>query len=326
MVKRLELLALGCVFGHRRQATGEGAHGGEKTMGLYDSFYAGLTCPNCGCQASVEAQTKDFENAMLTFSLGERVELLAQADFRGQAGCRWCEALVEVPILVREGRFIGFGEPALMSPQPIPLPPPAVKNPMKAGKIAAVVRVVQARYRGEVYLGWDRGCSSIAVWHEGRWLCASIWGTPEDTLNSLAEAAGGGVIQRRVQRIEEVLIQRAGGDPHKRLRAWGLREIDRAYLHEVETKLQGVLQSIGVAFADVTVTAQGKLHLTAAGTSAESVFHEDIGDTVVGLLRDWVRAKAGIGERFRLFRDDKRAIEKTLEQLERALGIMGGDT
>jgi hypothetical protein len=61
-------------------------------MGLYDSFHADLTCPNCGCQASVEAQTRDFENAMLTFSIGERVELLAQADFRGLAGCRWCEA------------------------------------------------------------------------------------------------------------------------------------------------------------------------------------------------------------------------------------------
>jgi hypothetical protein len=33
-------------------------------MGLYDAFYAGLTCPNCGCQASVEAQTKDFQNAI----------------------------------------------------------------------------------------------------------------------------------------------------------------------------------------------------------------------------------------------------------------------
>jgi hypothetical protein len=298
----------------------------EYTMGMYDSFYADLTCPNCGCQASVEAQTKDFENAMLTFSLGEPVEPLAQADFRGLAGCRWCDASLEVPVLVREGRFIGFGEPALRSPQPVPLPPPPVKNPMKAGKIAETVRAVQSRYRGEVYLGWDRGCSSIAVWHEGSWLRASIWGTPEDTLGNLAEAAGEGITQRRAQHIEETLIRRAGGDPYKRLRGWGLCEIDRAYLHEVETKLQAVLQSIGVAFADLTVTAQGKLHLTADGTSAESIFHEDVGDTIAALLRDWVRAKAGIGERFRLFRDDKRAVQKTLEQLERVLGITeGGD-
>jgi hypothetical protein len=293
-------------------------------MGLYDSFYAGLTCPNCGCQASVEAQTKDFENAMLAYAIGEPVEPLTQADFRGLTGCRWCEASIEVPIRIREGRFVGFGEATLMSPQPVPVPPPPVKNPVKAGKIAEAVHAVQTRYRGEVYLGWDRGCSGIAVWHEGRWLCAAIWGTPEDTLGSLAEAAGEGVTQQRVQRIEETLIRRAGGDPHKRLRGWGLREIDRAYLHEVETKLQDVLQSIGVAFADLTVTAQGKLHFTADGTSAESVFHEDVGDTVATLLRDWVRAKAGIGERFRLFRDDKRAVQKTLEQLERTLGIPGG--
>jgi hypothetical protein len=94
---------------------------------------------------------------------------------------------------------------------------------MKAGKIAEVVRAVQARYHGEVYLGWDRGYSSIAVWHEGRWLCASIWGTPEDTLGSLAEAAGEGDTQRRVQHIEDTLIRRAGGDPHKCLRGWSHR-------------------------------------------------------------------------------------------------------
>jgi hypothetical protein len=293
-------------------------------MGLYDSFYASLTCPNCGCQATVEAQTKDFENAMLTYSIGEPVEPLAQTNLRGLAGCRWCDASIEVPILIREGRFVGFGEVALLSPQPVPLPPPPAKNPVKAGKIAEIVRAVQARYRGEVYLGWDRGCFSIAVWHEGCWLSSALWGTPEDTLVSLAEAAGEGLTQGRVQRIEEILIRRAGGDPHRRLRGWGLHEIDRTYLHEVETKLQGVLQSIGVAFADLTVTAQGKLHFTADGTSAESVFHAEVGDTVATLLRDWVRAKAGVGGRFSLFRDDKRAAQKTLEQLERALGMMGG--
>jgi hypothetical protein len=85
-------------------------------MGLYDSFYASLTRPHYGCQASVEAQTQGVENAMLTFGIGEPVESLAQANFRGFAGCRWCDASVEVPILVREGRFIGFGGPALMSP------------------------------------------------------------------------------------------------------------------------------------------------------------------------------------------------------------------
>jgi hypothetical protein len=272
----------------------------------------------------VEAQTKDFENAMLTYSIGEPVEPLTQADLRGLTGCRWCEASSEVPILVREGRFVGFGEAALMSPQPVPLPPPPVKNPMKAGKIAEVVHAVQTRYRGEVYFGWERGPSRIAVWHEGRWLCASLWGTPEDIVGSLAEAGGEGVAQRRAQRIEEALIRRAGGDPQKRLRGWGLRAIDGAYLHEVETKLQDVLQSMGVAFADLTVTAQGKLHFTADGTSAESVFHEDVGDTVTALLRHWVRAKAGIGGRFSLFRDDKRAVQKTLEQLERAVGITEG--
>jgi hypothetical protein len=61
-------------------------------VGLFDSFYAELTCPNCGCRAMVEAQTKDFENAMLTYSVGEMVEPLGQAEFRGLAACRWCHA------------------------------------------------------------------------------------------------------------------------------------------------------------------------------------------------------------------------------------------
>ncbi len=293
-------------------------------MGLYDSFYAELTCPNCGCQAIVEAQTKDFENALLTFSIGQPVEPLTQAEFHGLAGCRWCDASLEVLVLVREGRFVGFGETTLRGPQPIPLPPPPLKNPAKAGRIAEVVRAVQTRYRGEVYLGWDRGHYSIAVWHQGHWLSTSIWGTVEDTLGGLAEAEGEGVTQRRVQQIEAALIQRAGGDPHKRLPAWGLRAIDQHYLQEVERKVQAVLQGIGMAFADLTVTAQGKLCLTADGTSAESMFHTDVADTVASLLRDWVRSKVGVGRRLRLFHDDERTVRKTLERLERALGIAEG--
>jgi len=290
-------------------------------MGLFDSFHAELTCPNCGCQAMVEAQTKDFENAMLTFSVGEMVESLGQAEFHGLATCRWCNAAVDVPVVVREGRFIGFGDATLRAPQPLPLPPPPLKNPAKAGKIADVVRALQARYQGEVYLGWDRGHSSVAIWHQGQWLRTSLWGTVEDTLRHLAEAEGEGATWQRVQRIEDALIQRIGGNPRKRLHNWGLRAIDRSYLEEVESKLLAVLQSIGVTFADLTVTAQGKLSLSADGTSAESVFHEDVVDTLASLLRDWVRAKAGVDRKIVLFRDDTRAALKTLERLERALGI-----
>lgn len=294
-------------------------------MGMFDSFFAELTCPNCGCQAIVEAQTKDFENAMLTFTLGQPVEPLTQAEFLGLAGCRWCDAWVEVPVLVREGRFVGFGEATLRAPQPIPLPAPPLKNPGKAGRIADVVRAMQARYPGEVYLGWDRGHYSVAVWHQGHWLSTSIYGTVEDTLGNLAEAEGEGAIQRRVQRIEAALIRRAGGDPQKRLHGWGLREIDQHYLQEVEHTVEAVLQGIGVAFADLTVTSQGKLCLTADGTSAESIFHAEVADTAASLLRDWVRSKVGIGQRFRFFREDARAVRKTLERLEHPLGIPEGD-
>jgi hypothetical protein len=76
-----------------------------------------------------------------------------------------------------------------------------------------------------------------------------------------------------------------------------------------------------VAFADLTVTTQGKLSLTADGTSAESVFHEDVVDTLASLLRDGVRAKIGVDRKSVLFHDDTRAALKTLECLERALGI-----
>ena len=122
-------------------------------MGLFDSFYAELTCPNCGCQAMVEAQTKDFENAMLTFSVGETVESLGQAEFHGLATCRWCNAVVDVPVVVREGRFIGFGDATLRAPQPLPLPPPPLKNPAKAGKIADVVRAPASALPGRS-LSW----------------------------------------------------------------------------------------------------------------------------------------------------------------------------
>jgi hypothetical protein len=58
--------------------------------------------------------------------------------------------------------------------------------------------------------------------------------------------------------------------------------------------LQARYKSIGVAFADLTVTAQGKLALSTNGTSAESVFHEDVVAPLASLLREWVRAKAGV--------------------------------
>jgi hypothetical protein len=144
-----------------------------------------------------------------------------------------------------------------------------------------MVRAVQAQYRGEVYLGWDCGRYSVAVWHQGQWLCASLTGSVADTLRSLAATDAEGITQQRVQRLEETLIQRAGGDPRKRLSGWGRREIDRSYLQEVENKALGVLQGLGVAFADVTVTAEGKLCLSADGTSAESVFYEDCDSAAV---------------------------------------------
>jgi hypothetical protein len=69
-------------------------------MGMFDSFYAELTCPNCGCQAVVEASTKDLENALLAFTVGQAVESLTQADLHSIAGCRstgrlsWCVSLL----------------------------------------------------------------------------------------------------------------------------------------------------------------------------------------------------------------------------------------
>jgi hypothetical protein len=84
---------------------------------------------------------------MLAYAIGELAESLTQADFRGLTGYRWCEASIEVPIFAGEGRFISFGEATLMSPQPVSPPLPAVKNPVKAAKIAEVVHAVQTCYR-----------------------------------------------------------------------------------------------------------------------------------------------------------------------------------
>jgi hypothetical protein len=224
---------------------------------------------------------------------------------------------------VRDRRFVGFGHATLRTPQLIPLPPPPLKNPEQAGKIADVVHAVQAHYRGEVYLGWDWGRYSVAVWHQGQWLCAALGETADDTLRSLAASDAEGAMQQRVQRLEDTLIQRAGSHSPKRLTGWGRCEIDRSSLQEVESQVLAVLQGLGIVFADVTVTVQGKLSLAADGTSAESVFCEEVVDTVASLLRSWVRTKAGSGQKVRLFHD-ARAAHKTLERLERALGLAAG--
>ncbi len=291
-------------------------------MGLYDSFQAELTCPNCGCQAMVAAQTKEFENAMLTFSIGETIDSLGQAEFRGVTVCKWCKTSVEVPVVVREGRFLGFGEATVPVSQPIPQSPPPLKNPAQAGPLVEAVQAVQERYPGEVYLGWESGHYSIAVWHRGQWLHASWVDNIEGMLRQLAEEEADRTARHRMQRIEDALLQRAGVDPHKRLPNWGMRTIDRAYLQDVERQLLAVLQSIGVGFADLTVTARGKVCLSANGTSAESIFHQEIADTVANLLRNWVRAEAGIDRRIGWFREeDRRVTDKTLARLEDALGL-----
>jgi hypothetical protein len=66
-------------------------------MALYNSFDAGLTHPNGGCQASVEAQTKHFATALPACSSGKPVGPLTQADIHGLTGCRWYEASVQGP-------------------------------------------------------------------------------------------------------------------------------------------------------------------------------------------------------------------------------------
>ena len=105
---------------------------------IWPTIYSVLRPPR-GISA-VEAQTKDFENALLAFTIGQVVESPTQAEFYGLAGCRWCDATLEVPVDVHAGRFVGFGEVTLRAPQRIPLPPPPLKNPLRAGQIAGVVR------------------------------------------------------------------------------------------------------------------------------------------------------------------------------------------
>jgi hypothetical protein len=61
---------------------------GEWPMNQFDSFPASLTSAMRTDQASPEGQTKDYENVMLTFSLEEPVEPLAQATFRAIARCQ----------------------------------------------------------------------------------------------------------------------------------------------------------------------------------------------------------------------------------------------
>jgi hypothetical protein len=59
------------------------------------------------------------------------------------------------------------------------------------------------------------------------------------------------------------------------------------------------------------------------GRECVSLFHKDVVDTLASLLRDWVRAQAGIDRKSALFRDEACVVHKTLERLEQALGIVG---
>jgi len=68
-------------------------------MGMFDSIYLDITCPNCGDKARNEAQTKDLENELEVWEVGDWVtdEL---HELECIAACENCWVIFKIDVLL----------------------------------------------------------------------------------------------------------------------------------------------------------------------------------------------------------------------------------
>jgi hypothetical protein len=81
-------------------------------MGMFDSFYAVVECPNCHEKAELEFQTKTLGCMMRKFRPDDKVKLtelvLKEAEINNAiASCPKCEHHIKGTIWIYEGMFVG---------------------------------------------------------------------------------------------------------------------------------------------------------------------------------------------------------------------------
>jgi hypothetical protein len=77
-------------------------------MGLFDTFIGEYYCVSCGKNNQFEEQTKDFDNILAEFYLGDYVDKgNANYFYEFEAYCQFCHKKQELSIAIRRGQFVG---------------------------------------------------------------------------------------------------------------------------------------------------------------------------------------------------------------------------
>lgn len=77
-------------------------------MGMFDTFYGKYICQHCGKIVEFEEQTKDFDNCLLDFKLGDYVDRGDKNYFYNFTyECPECHAETELSIGIRNGQYAG---------------------------------------------------------------------------------------------------------------------------------------------------------------------------------------------------------------------------
>ncbi|MBE5858524.1 MAG: hypothetical protein E7301_00135 [Butyrivibrio sp.] len=77
-------------------------------MGMYDTFWGTYTCRHCGKEVGFEEQTKDFDNCLFDFKLGDYIDRGNRNYFYYFAyECPECHGETELSIGIRNGQYVG---------------------------------------------------------------------------------------------------------------------------------------------------------------------------------------------------------------------------
>ncbi len=77
-------------------------------MGMFDTFWGTYTCPCCNREVKFEEQTKEYENVLADFLLGDYIDKGNRNYFYDFIyECPYCDMSSELSIAVRNGQYVG---------------------------------------------------------------------------------------------------------------------------------------------------------------------------------------------------------------------------
>ncbi len=76
-------------------------------MSMFDTFYGTYTCKHCGNVVDFEEQTKDYDNCLLEFKLGDYIDRGKRSYFYNFIyECPECHAETELSIGIKNGQYV----------------------------------------------------------------------------------------------------------------------------------------------------------------------------------------------------------------------------